>query len=69
MIIAGTLRGSADPRREKPSLFFILCDELGWRDSRCFVSTFHETLNIDLATLSLYLLVASSAPGPRAGCF
>jgi hypothetical protein len=53
MIIAGTLRGSADPRREKPSLFFILCDELGWRDSRCFVSTFHETLNIDLATLSL----------------
>jgi hypothetical protein len=53
MIIAGTLRGSEDPCREKPSLIFVLCDDLGWRDSCCFGSTFHETPNIDLATLSL----------------
>jgi len=32
--------------RRKPNLLFILCDDLGWRDTTPYGSTFHETPNI-----------------------
>ncbi|MEN9556507.1 MAG: hypothetical protein RLZZ232_2793 [Planctomycetota bacterium] len=45
-----------------PNIIFILCDDLGWRDPRCFGSTFHETPNIDrLAARGLKLTQAYSA--------
>ncbi|PIX36968.1 MAG: hypothetical protein COZ57_36755, partial [Armatimonadetes bacterium CG_4_8_14_3_um_filter_66_20] len=32
--------------RRKPNLLFILCDDLGWRDTTPYGGTFHETPNI-----------------------
>ncbi|MHA1688920.1 MAG: sulfatase-like hydrolase/transferase [Promethearchaeota archaeon] len=32
---------------EKPNIIFILMDDLGWKDSSCYSSSFYETPNID----------------------
>ncbi len=47
-LLAGPLvsRSHAAPAR-KPSIVFILVDDLGWRDLGCFGSTFYETPNVD----------------------
>ena len=31
----------------KPNIIFILIDDMGWRDLKCFGSSFYETPNID----------------------
>lgn len=33
--------------RKKPNFLFVLVDDLGWADLRCFGSTFYDTPNID----------------------
>jgi len=38
----------------QPNILFILADDLGWRDARCYGSTFYQTPNIDrLAKLGM----------------
>jgi len=41
--LAGPLLAAAD----RPHVILILADDLGWRDLRCYGSTFHETPNLD----------------------
>lgn len=37
----------AQPSLKKPNFVFILIDDMGWRDTHCYGSTFYETPNID----------------------
>jgi arylsulfatase A-like enzyme len=38
---------AAKPDRAKPNIVFLLADDLGWADLRCYGSSFHDTPNID----------------------
>jgi arylsulfatase A-like enzyme len=46
LLFSGSCNG---PRsiQQKPNIVFILVDDLGWRDTGCYGSDFHETPNID----------------------
>lgn len=47
---------------DRPNVVFILADDLGWRDTGLYGSTFYETPNIDrLATRGMHFLNAYSA--------
>jgi len=47
---------------KQPNVVFILIDDLGWRDTGCYGSTFFETLNVDrLAATSMRFTDAYSA--------
>lgn len=46
----------------RPNIVFILLDDYGWKDSRCYGSTFYETPNIDrLAQAGMYFTDAYAA--------
>lgn len=60
--LAASLNAASPPMPANPNLIFILCDDLGWRDTGCFGSTFHETPNIDrLASRGVRLTQAYAA--------
>lgn len=43
-MLAASLAGAAT---NPPNIIFILADDLGWRDTGCYGSTFYETPHID----------------------
>ncbi|HUU28881.1 MAG TPA: sulfatase-like hydrolase/transferase [archaeon] len=46
--LLGSARAFTDsPEGKRPNFVFILIDDMGWRDSGCYGSTFYETPNID----------------------
>ncbi len=53
---------SAAPQPKRPNIVFILVDDLGWRDLKCFGSTFYETPHLDaLAATSMKFTNAYAA--------
>lgn len=59
--VSGALAGYAAPAR-KPNVVFILADDLGWRDTALYGSTYYETPNIDrLATRGMMFRNAYAA--------
>jgi arylsulfatase A-like enzyme len=51
-------------QHEKPNFLFILIDDLGWRDTGCFGSSFYETPNIDRLAASGMLFTDAYAACP-----
>ena len=60
--------GQALAAAEKPNIVFVLIDDMGWTDAKCFGSDFYETPNIDrLYSQSMYFpnaYMASSICSP-----
>lgn len=46
-IIAASVVPAIAATAEKPNIVFLLADDLGWTDLKCYGSSFHETPNID----------------------
>ncbi|MDP3071913.1 MAG: sulfatase [Opitutaceae bacterium] len=46
LFVAGLCAG-ASPGFARPNIVFILADDLGWRDLRCYGSEWHDTPNLD----------------------
>lgn len=49
---------------EKPNVLFIMADDLGWRDTAVYSSTFYETPNIDALAKSGMLFTDAYAANP-----
>ena len=46
-LAAPRLASAADAPKKRPNVLFILADDLGWRDTSLYGSTFYETPNVD----------------------
>lgn len=51
-------------RRRQPNVIFILADDLGWADLRCYGSTFHETPALDRLAAEGALFTDAYAAAP-----
>ena len=60
-------RAADVPSARRPNFVFFLADDLGWRDTGCYGSTFYETPNIDrLARQGMRFTTAVAARMPTA---
>ncbi|MBI2478434.1 MAG: sulfatase-like hydrolase/transferase, partial [Planctomycetia bacterium] len=47
VLLATSTTRAADPPAKRPNIVFLLADDLGWTNLRCFGSDFYETPNLD----------------------